>query len=59
MWTKVQYVNGVDGKTVAIRVEENDMTHFIPLDEGNMDYQAYLSWLAEGNEPLPATEDKQ
>jgi hypothetical protein len=21
--------------------------------------EAYLSWLAEGNEPLPATEDKQ
>lgn len=27
---------------------------FIPLDEGNTDYQAYLAWVAEGNEPLPA-----
>lgn len=27
---------------------------FIPFDEGNTDYQAYLAWLAEGNEPLPA-----
>jgi hypothetical protein len=26
----------------------------IPFDPVNTDYQEYLSWLAEGNEPLPA-----
>lgn len=34
----------------------------IPFDENNTDYQAYLKWLSEGNEPLPAdalTPDQQ
>jgi hypothetical protein len=26
---------------------------FIPFDPMNTDYQEYLKWLAEGNEPLP------
>jgi hypothetical protein len=25
----------------------------IPFSEDNTDYQAYLKWLSEGNEPLP------
>jgi len=29
---------------------------FISMDESNTDYQAYLAWLAEGNQPLPADE---
>jgi len=31
-------------------------TAFIPFDPANTDYQAYLKWLSEGNEPLPADE---
>ncbi len=27
---------------------------WIPADAGNGDYRAYLAWLAEGNQPLPA-----
>jgi hypothetical protein len=28
---------------------------FIPFDPDNVDYQAYLAWLDEGNEPKAAT----
>jgi len=31
----------------------------IPFDPANTDYQAYLKWLAEGNEPLPAEEPSE
>lgn len=27
---------------------------WIPEDESNADYQQYLEWVAEGNEPEPA-----
>jgi hypothetical protein len=30
---------------------------FIPFAEDNTDYQQYLAWLAEGNQPLPAEEN--
>ena len=36
--------------TSIIRIADNA---FIPMDPGNTDYQAYLAWVAEGNEPLP------
>lgn len=31
-------------------------TTFIPFDPGNRDYQEYLEWVAQGNEPEPADE---
>ena len=31
----------------------------IPLDPANTDYQQYLKWLEEGNQPLPAEETNQ
>lgn len=32
---------------------------FIPLADENTDYQAYLRWVEEGNQPLPADEPEQ
>ena len=41
-------------KTICIqRLSDNA---YIPFDPQNVDYQAYLKWVAEGNEPLPADE---
>jgi len=37
-------------ETTVQRLSDNA---FIPFDGGNRDYQEYLEWLAEGNEPEP------
>lgn len=37
----------------VLRIADNA---FIPFDPANTDYQVYLKWLEEGNEPLPAEE---
>lgn len=42
------------GKTEPMSVTRLSDNASIPFDENNTDYQAYLKWLAEGNEPLPA-----
>lgn len=41
--------------SVVIRISDNAC---IPFDPDNTDYQAYLAWLEQGNEPLPAEEQQ-
>ena len=43
---------GQDSKCIK-RLADNA---FIPKNEANTDYQAYLKWVSEGNTPLPADE---
>ena len=44
---------GPEKSTIIKRLSDNA---YIPMDEANTDYQAYLAWVAEGNEPTPAEE---
>ena len=37
------------GDTVGVKKQNGNLITHIPLDEGNMDYQAYLAWVEEGN----------
>ena len=40
----------------VIKIDGSDTNVCIPLDPDNTDYQAFLLWKSEGNEPLPADE---
>jgi hypothetical protein len=34
-------------------LDENGITHGFTEDPANTDYQQYLEWVSQGNEPLP------
>jgi hypothetical protein len=42
--------------TSVIKIDDDEKVYAIPFDPANTDYQAYLKWVSEGNEPLPADE---
>ena len=45
-----------DGSISTNQIQRINDGAYIPFDPANTDYQAYLKWLDEGNEPLPADE---
>ena len=47
--------NTLDGNQIVVRLSDNAN---IPMDEQNSDYQQYLAWVAEGNQPEPAEENQ-
>ena len=54
MYKLIKLIEGVNAD-VVVRLKDGAC---IPFDQANTDYQEYLKWLAEGNKPLPADEDK-
>lgn len=48
-----QLVAALPGMTTQMVRRVADQA-FIPFDPANRDYQEYLAWIAEGNEPDPA-----
>lgn len=46
--------NETTNQITSVRIVNGDNVISIPFDPANTDYQAYLKWLAEGNEPIPA-----
>ena len=45
-----------DGNVLTNSIQRVSDKANIPFDPANTDYQEYLKWVAEGNEPLPADE---
>ena len=43
----------MQGKVNEEMIKRDEDGAFIPFDPDNVDYQAYLKWLDEGNEPSP------
>ena len=52
---KLTSIHKITGNALSMVVRLSDNA-YIPMDDANMDYQAYLKWLAEGNTPEPAEE---
>ena len=50
MYKLVNIEDGTETQAIC-RIKDNA---FIPQNEANKDYQEYLKWVAEGNEPEPA-----
>lgn len=44
---------------LVVITDINDKQMTVPFSSSNVEYQAYLAWLAEGNEPEPADEPEQ
>jgi hypothetical protein len=53
-----QYLTIPSGAVSDSHIQRISDKAFIPFEPANTDYQEYLKWLADGNEPLPAEEQQ-
>lgn len=53
-----QYLDTMTGEVVTQAIIRTTDGTCIPFDPANTDYQAYLAWLAAGNQPLSAEADE-
>lgn len=51
--TYTQVWDTMQGQVSDRTIQRDADGAFIPFDPDNVDYQAYLAWLDEGNEPNP------
>jgi hypothetical protein len=54
-----QYMNNADGGVNQDAIKRLPDCAIIPFDPENTDYQAYLKFLADGGQPLPADDNGQ
>ena len=47
--TSAQYMTDEDGNNVGVKATIDGVETFVPLSTGNMQYQAILDWVADGN----------
>lgn len=55
--TYTQVWDGAKGQVHDQVIQRDEDGAFIPFDPDNVDYQAYLTWLADGNTPKPPPGD--
>lgn len=55
MYKKV--MNTITGQVFENQVQRLSDNACIPFDQDNTDYQAFLLWCEQGNEPLPADQE--
>ena len=47
--TSAQYMTDEDGNNVSVKATIDSIEKCVPLDTDNIDYQAVLDWVADGN----------
>jgi hypothetical protein len=53
--TYSQIWDAMQGQVSNQMIQRDEDGALVPFDPANVDYQAYLAWLDEGNEPTAAT----